>query len=418
MRGYILVGWTTLAFACGGGGGKKSVKKPKAKKDNTEEAAKPETEEDRAEKRRAEAHKIIPEGSSCLPASLKEEDAPRLELAAIGADAVVCAIDTKPDRLLGPVGCWKVDLASGALAYKAPEPLPARGFSVVLDGQCARGYCIPKEAKVSGKVAHLAWDTDGKKVAVLVGDDVHLFDAESKSHESSFSIRGDKGVTNNPTAVHFVGSNIIVEGADEGANAEVWIFKTDGTQVGAVMGLGGKDEKPLSTYKGSLSILDKARVAVAERGMETLTTYEVESGKRAKLVRNAKKPACKPAELDAYWHDGDKVSDKCKGSIEALSGYLVGATAIAGAKNFLVLFRGDRLGELGVLDSKSLAEKKSIKMPWCAEGEGGAKKGEEAEAGGGDGETKDETKDAKDAKKDEKKSTTRGKSADPEEGGE
>jgi len=145
--------------------------------------------------------------------------------------------------------------------------------------------------------------------------------------------------------------------------------------------------------------------------METLTTYEVENGKRAKLVRTAKKPACKPAELDAFWHDGDKVSDKCKGSIEALSGHLMGATAIAGAKNFLVLFRGDRLGELGVLDAKSLAEKKAIKMPWCPEGGDGEKTESSAEGG-----------DAKDEKKSEDKGKggTRGakSSADPEEGGE
>jgi len=27
--------------------------------------------------------------------------------------------------------------------------------------------------------------------------------------------------------------------------------------------------------------------------------------------------------------------------------------------------RGPRLGELAVIDAKTLAEKKSIKMPWC-----------------------------------------------------
>ena len=158
--------------------------------------------------------------------------------------------------------------------------------------------------------------------------------------------------------------------------------------------------------------------------METLTTYEVESGKRAKLVRNAKKPVCKPAELDAFWHDGDKVSDKCKGSIEALSGHLMGATAIAGAKNFLVLFRGERLGELGVLDSKSLAEKKSIKMPWCAEGgEGETSNAAASEGGGGDKDDKKSgDKDEKDEEKKEAPKGTRGApkktSADPEEGGE
>lgn len=410
MRGYVLVGCMSLAFACGGGGGgKKDAKKPKT---DTEEAAqppKPETEEDRAAKRAAAAHEIIPEGASCLPLSLKEEEAPRLELGARGTDALVCAIDGKPDRLLGPIGCWKVNLLTGALTYADLGPLPGRGFAVKLDDRCARGYCLPKEATVNGDVAHIAWDLDGKTVAVLIGDDVHLFDAASKEHQSSFSIRGDKGVTSNPTNVHFVGEHIIVEGADDGANANVWLFKTDGTQIGPVMMLGGKQEKPVSSYKGSFSILDKNRIGVAEHGMDTLTTYVLEDGKRAKLVRGGKKPACKPAERDAYWHDGDKVSDKCRGSINALSGHLIGATAVAGAKNFLVLYRGDRLGELGVLDARSLVETKpSLKMPWCTEGgEGGAADKESAD---------DETKGAD--KKDEKKTKPKTRSADPEEGGE
>ena len=109
--------------------------------------------------------------------------------------------------------------------------------------------------------------------------------------------------------------------------------------------------------------------------METLTTYEVDTGKRAKLVRKVGKLACKPAELDAYWANGDKVTDKCKDSVAKVSGYLMGASAIAGAKSLLVMLRGDRLGELAVMDAKTLAEKSAIKMPWCdgAKKEGTAK---------------------------------------------
>jgi hypothetical protein len=390
--------------ACGGGS-KKVAKKPKTKPEPVVE--KKETEEDRAEKRLKEAHKLVPDGSSCLPVALKEDGAPNLELAANGPDALICAIDTDKDRLLGPVGCWKIDLATGGLTYKTPEPLPGRSFWVKLDEHCARGYCLPKDAK-DASTAIIAWDLDGKKVAVLAGDDVHVFDAESKAQESSFSIRGDKGLTNNPTAIYFVGSSIVVEGADDGAYAAAWVFKPDGTALGPVAALGGKEEKPISTYKGSVSILDKGRVGVSDHGMDTLTVYEVDGGKRTKLVRNSKKPACKPAEIDAYWHGEDKVSDKCKGSLEALSGHLVGATVVAGAKNFLALLRGDRLGELGVLDAKTLQEKKAIKMPWCS-AEGGE--------GAADGEKKTEAKD--DAKEEKtEKGKTRGASSDPQEGGE
>jgi hypothetical protein len=107
--------------------------------------------------------------------------------------------------------------------------------------------------------------------------------------------------------------------------------------------------------------------------METLTIYEVDTGKRTKLVRRVGKLACKPAEIDAFWHDGDKVTDKCKDSIAKASGHLIGANAVMGSKSLLVLLRGDRLGELAVMDAKTLAEKKTIKMPWCDAAGGEAK---------------------------------------------
>ena len=138
---------------------------------------------------------------------------------------------------------------------------------------------------------------------MLAGDDVHIFDAASKAHESTFSIRGDKGVTNDPTAVHFVGDTSSSRAPTKGRTRPSGCSRPTARRSGGHR-LGGKDEKPLSTYKGSVSILDKTRIGVAEHGMETLTTYQVDNGARAKLVRKIKtKPACKPAELDAYWHD-------------------------------------------------------------------------------------------------------------------
>ena len=142
--------------------------------------------------------------------------------------------------------------------------------------------------------------------------------------------------------------------------------------------------------------------------METLTIYEVDTGKRTKLVRKLGKVACKPDELDAFWHDGDKVTDKCKDSIAKASGHLIGANAVMGSKSLLVLLRGDRLGDLAVMDAKTLAEKKAIKMPWC-----GAEGGEKA----------DKADNEEAAPKDKKKAapapaaSAPKKSSDPEEGG-
>lgn len=362
MRCVPLVSLVALA-ACGGS--HKKVEKPVADEDVVKPQPPPETEADRAAKRHAEALQIIPEGSSCLPAVLKDDNPPRLELGAEGSAAVVCADDTDGTRLLGPIACWNVDLSTGALTYTDAKPLPGRSIDVRLDGKCARGYCLPDDAKVDAKIARLAWSFDGSKVAVLVGDSIHLFDAATKQHESSFSVRGDKGVTGDPIALAYVGDELFVEGADQGTPSGVWVFKSDGTAVGPITQIGAKGDTPISPDHGAFVVLDKGRIGIAERGYQTLSTYDVDTGRRGKLVRKVPKTSCKTAEVAAYWNGGDKVSDRCRESMDKAYGALVGATTIAGSKNFLTLLRGPRLGELAVLDAKTLVEKKVIKMPWC-----------------------------------------------------
>jgi hypothetical protein len=399
------------ALAACGGDSKPTPKKPIVEKDDPP-PPKPETEEDREKKRMAAAQAIVPEGSACLPLALKESGAPRLELGAIDSAAVVCAIDIDETRLLGPVGCWAVDLQTGGLAYKSPVPLPGHSLPVNLDDRCARGYCLPKDAKAPpAKMVHLAWNADSSKVALLAGDDLHIFDAGTKAHEKSFSVRGDKGVSNEPKAVHWVADVLFVEGADQGPYSAVWAFKSDGTQVGPITAIGAKDDKPLSTHNGSFSLLDKTRVGIAEQGFSALHIYEADTGKRSKLVRKLAKPPCKADELDAYWTDNsDAVGAKCKDHMVKHFSTLIGATAVAGKTNFLVMLRGNRLGELAVLDAKTLAEKKAFKLPWCDAGSAGDAPMSDADA----------LKTKKDAPE-EKKSTTRGatkKSEDPDAGGE
>jgi hypothetical protein len=411
LRQPVVIANLALVLSACGGDPKPPPKKPDIVKEDPP-APKVETEADREQKRRDAAQAIVPENSTCLPLALKESGAPRLELAAVDTAAVVCAIDIDEARLLGPVGCWAVDLATGTLAARAAAPLPGHGLPVNLDDRCARGYCLPKDAKAPPtKMVSLAWNAEGSKVALLAGDDLHLFDAGSKAHEKSFSVRGDKGVSNEPKAVHWVADMLFVEGFDQGPYSAVWGFKSDGTQVGPITAIGGKDDKPLSTHNGSFSILDKNRVGVSEQGFSALTVYEADTGKRAKLVRKLAKPPCKADELDAYWTDNtDSVGAKCKEHMTKNFSTLIGATAVAGKTNFLVMLRGDRLGELAVLDAKTLAEKKAIKMPWCDAGSAAAPAMSEADA----------LKPKKDAEP-EKKATTRGatkKSEDPDAGGE
>jgi hypothetical protein len=373
MRGHHALALSLSVLAACGGGSKKKPAQPEPEEASKKPSVREDTEQDREKSRHAARVAIVPEGSTCLPSSLKADNAPRLELAGEGADAVLCAVDTDPARLLGPVGCWKIDLKnidaktnSPGLVYQDPAPLPGHDVDVLVAKSCARAYCLP----------------DGK----------------------------DKGVTGKPVAVYFAGELIFVEGRGDGLDA-VWGFKVDGTGAGPINALGGKGEKPVSIEKGSFSILDPNRVALADHGMETLTTYEVATGKRTKSVRKLGKLACKPAEIDAYWNGGDKVTDKCRDSLGKSSDHLIGASAVMGKSNLLVVFHGDRLGELGVLEPKSLTEsKKSFHLPWC-DGGGSSAAAVAPPPPGGDTDKKDE----------EPVPKTRGavnkKSGDPEEGG-
>lgn len=358
--GWMIVGVLSAA-ACGGSD------KPKPKQVVTEEKEAPppkkETEEDRAAMRDAAAAAVVPADSTCLPPALKEEKA-RLELAAIGSDAVLCATDTDPDRLVGELGCWKIDLSSGELAFRSRDLIPGRGVMVKLHQGCAWGHCVPD---AEGDTAHMVKSLDGGKVAVLAGDTVHIFEGDGKEPASKLSIRGDKGVTGDVARINWLGDAFVVEAADG-----VYVFKADGTAVGPVVPLGSKDNKPAT---GTVSLLDKTRIAIAQQGFSTVHTYDASSGARAKLVRKTPKTPCKPAEMETYFKgETDGVPAKCKAALDKGYGHLVGADAVAGSKNLLVLLRGPRLGELAVLDAKTLAEKKSIRLPWCEgdEGDGAA----------------------------------------------
>ena len=80
-------------LGCGGGGKPPTAPQPEPSAAVKPPPPPPETEEDRERKRHNDALAIVPDKSPCLPAALRSPNAPRLELAAIGSAAVVCAID-------------------------------------------------------------------------------------------------------------------------------------------------------------------------------------------------------------------------------------------------------------------------------------------------------------------------------------
>ncbi len=366
-----------LTAVVGCGGNQKQPDKP-ATTEVVKPPPPPETEADREVKRHAAAIAIVPDGATCLPVSLRDQGAPRLDVASIDGEAMLCAVDTDRSRLLGTIGCWKVTLPEkaassqvGGLTYQPPLPLPGHDIAVKLNDGCARGYCLPKDAAAppADGIVHLSWNRSSK-VALLAGDEVHLYDAATKQHTDKFSIRGDKGAVGPGLGVEYVGDYILVE-AGEPPNTGVWVFKDDQPK-GPITAIGAKDATPISTTKGGLLLLGDDTIGVSELGFTSVTTYELATGKRTKLVRRVNRPDCKPDELTEYWKDGDKVTDRCRDSMAKSYEHLIGASAVAGAQSWLVVLRGPRLGELGVLDPRTLAEKRAIKLPWCEAAGSGA----------------------------------------------
>jgi hypothetical protein len=356
---------TMMAALVSCGGKKKPPEKPTPDPvvDQKPPPPPPETEHDRELKRRMASQQIVPEGSTCLPPAFKDAGAPALEIAAVGNEPLLCAVDTERLRLLGPIACWKVDLNTGGLTWQDPKPLVGHDIDVKLDGACAREYCLPDGAKApDDKIVHMVWSASGK-VAVIAGDDVHVFDAASKAHESQFSIRGDKGPTAPATAISWVADTIVVEaGAEQSFGA--WMYRPDGTAIGPISAT-PTDGKPLQLFKGSLLLLNDVHIAVAEQGFTSVTEVELDGGKRTKLVRRVSQPQCRGPELADYWKDGDKVTDRCRESMARSYEHLIGATGVETRYSLLVVLRGPRTGELAVLDKTNLAEKKAIKLPFC-----------------------------------------------------
>lgn len=371
---WALVVGTSLV-ACGGGSAKKETKKPVAKKTTKDKGGKsptkkPMTEEDRAKKREEAAQKLVAADSSCLPPVLKDPESKlSLELGAVGSEAILCAMDHDDDRLLGAVGCWTVDLQASGLKFRDRNAIPGRGYHAKIEHGCVRGYCLPKDGDAPTGPALISWSLDGAQVAVAAGDQVHLFDAASKELAKSFSFhdpaQGDKAMPGAPKAMWFLGEHLFFHGGEAGATS-IWTYKTDGSASGQLMGL-GKGNEPVAMSFGSFSLLDKERVAVSERGLSTLTIFEIGPGKRSKLVRKISAGPCRSNQVEAFFSSEApaELPAKCSAHLKKTFSDFMGTTIVAGSKNFLAALSGERLGELAVIDSKNLSEKRSIKLPWC-----------------------------------------------------
>ena len=172
-----------------------------------------------------------------------------------------------------------------------------------------------------------------------------------------------------PTAIHWVGDAMFVEGTDGTTSARL------GVQARRHAGRpdrGARRQGPASRSRPQRLVLassTRTRVAIAEQGFSTLTIYEVDTGKRAQArPQDAEAgPPARPTSSTRSGRSGDKVTDKCKESLEQELRRTWSVPTPSPAQEL----RSCCCAARGSASSRVLASarrsprRRAIKLPWC-----------------------------------------------------
>ena len=330
-------------------------------------------------KRHAAALAIVPEGTHVPAGRAQGRRRAALELAAVGSATRSCARSTPTRR-----ACSAPSAAGRSTSTRRRARVPGRRRRCPATHRrqarrrAARGAsaCRRTRRLPADKVAHMSWNLDGTKVAVLVGDDVHLFDAASKAHavERSRSA-ATRASPNDRSRSTSSATTIFVEGADQGPYSAVWAFKADGTPVGPITGIGGKDEKPISTTTGLVLAARQEPRRARRAGLPT--RHELRDRRPASAQARAQARQARRASPTSSTRSG-RTATRSPTSARTRStkafGPLIGATAVAGQQEPARAAARRPPRRARVLDPKTLAEKKAIKLPWCERRRGAARR--------------------------------------------
>jgi len=294
----------------------------------------------------ADRHALVPADATCVPAALR--DRARLQLANVEGAPVLCAIDTAAEGNVGVIACWNIGVETGALAPRAAELPAGVGVEITLDAQgcAAPGACV---TGASGS-AWMARNTESA-TAIATGGAIHVVGGDAKAPIPLGDVE--------PAGLIFVDGTVYVQSNTDGT---VHAFRvSDGKALGPVTQLGGKNPQPISVRHGGLSVVDDARIGLADAGLQTFTTVEAKTTKRTKSVRKVPKNPCKPKEMAAF---GEGAKPKCVEHVAKVYAPYDGVSMIAtGKDDYLAL----RAGELVVVDGRALVEDKTVAPAWCQE---------------------------------------------------
>jgi len=295
---------------------------------------------------------------ACLPA-LATRPGSELTLGSIAGVPLACVA-----RGAKVLGCWDIDPRSGTLTARAVSAPPGRSIEAAPDAKgCVDGYCLPATGTAPERVL-MATSTDGRH-AVIGGwgsGAVAVFDTRTKKLLRSFDYSGktdDTIIGNSVVGLLYIGNMLYVRGSDAGPYEAVFAIKDDGTRLGQLTD--GK-EALFSIDEGSASALDAERLALTDAFFQQLVIISAKDNSRTVIKRPFVLGPCSEDDLDVT----EPPKKSCEKHFAKTFAPYSGAELVAlPGGDLLLALSGKAVGQLALLDSKTLVEKRRLRMPIC-----------------------------------------------------
>lgn len=227
--------------------------------------------------------------------------------------------------------CWTVD--AGGLVAPSASTLTISARPLIVDEQT--------------EPFHLD-SVDGRYRAMVTPTHVDIHDRRASRRLSHTPLTSENdGVSASVSGAYFVGDTLFLVDHDAGPHADVIGFRAGSDQPGTVA-----DE----VYHGSISVIDKHRIAFAGPALTTLTIYDTRTHERIQYSRDVPRTdACgDQSVVHDYLLEPDcdpPVDQRCCEHLDRhLGRYMDAPVGELADGRFLVALTGTHLGQIAIFD--------------------------------------------------------------------
>jgi hypothetical protein len=309
---------------------------------------------------------------ACLPKSVFEKNSnkelPVIDLGYIDNVLTLCAYERalNADRLLG---CWTVNSTTAALGASAAKTIPGRGRRIDLDAQgCVNGYCITPIPQSDGDSGpFFAVSTDGTHAAILTNTLLYIFATSTKAKVAEIELMkqgapDETNVGNVPSGLLYSGDALFVIGSDAGPFVAAWVFKEDGSRAGRV----GTGEDALNIFNGGYGILGRDKVALADAGLQNMTTVTGANAAKQNTKRTTSYTPCTKKQFEQWTEGDDTLTAACKRVLDAKYAPYVDMSPVQLLSgDIITTLSGPAQGYVAVLDPTALTQKHRLQLARC-----------------------------------------------------